>query len=204
MKKSIWVTMTALGTLAAVNLITLIPTANAGTSDALAQAFARPPAWARPWVYWFPLSGNLSSNGITLDLEAMKRVGIGGVLYMEVDQGAPAGPAQFGSPQWRALFKHACEEAHRLGLEVNMNNDAGWCGSGGPWITPDLAMQKLVWTETAVEGPRQFNTTLPQPQSVANYYRDIAVLAFPTPAGNARIENLNGKAVFTPLVHLAC
>jgi len=47
-------------------------------------------------------------------------------------------------------------EAHRLGIEVNMNNDAGWNGSGGPWVTPDKAMQKVVWTETDVEGPKRF------------------------------------------------
>jgi hypothetical protein len=31
-----------------------------------------------------------------------------------------------------------------------MNNDAGWCGSGGPWFMPELSMQKVVWTETRV------------------------------------------------------
>ena len=60
--------------------------------DDLTKGFSSPPDSARPWVYWFPLDGNISSNGITLDLEAMKRVGIGGVLYMETDQGAPSDP----------------------------------------------------------------------------------------------------------------
>ena len=41
----------------------------------------------------------------------MKRVGIGGVLYMEVDQGAPKGPADFAGPLWRDLFQHVCAEA---------------------------------------------------------------------------------------------
>ncbi len=59
------------------------------------RGFTHPPDSARPWVYWFWLSGNITSNGITADLEAMKRVGIGGVLIMEVDQGAPVGPADF-------------------------------------------------------------------------------------------------------------
>ena len=76
-----------------------------------------------------------------------------------------------------------------------MNNDAGWCGSGGPWITPELAMQKVVWTTTNVEGPRRFEGVLPQPEKVANYYADIAVLAFPTPA-EYRIENIQAKAAF--------
>jgi hypothetical protein len=162
------------------------------------KAFAHPPTSARPWVYWFWLNGNISSNGITADLEAMKRVGIGGVLIMEVDQGAPKGPADFGGSLWRALFKHVCAEAHRLGLEVNMNNDAGWCGSGGPWITPELAMQKLVWSQLSVEGPTRLETNAPQPAMAAGFYRDIALLAFPTPKGHARISNLDAKSALVP------
>ena len=167
-------------------------------ADRLERGFANPPLAARPWVYWFWLNGNITSNGITADLEAMRRVGIGGVLIMEVDQGTPKGDAAFGGPYWRELFKHVCAEAHRLGLEVNMNNDAGWCGSGGPWITPDLAMQKIVTTETNVLGPLRFEAALGQPETVAHYYRDIAVFGFPTPAGNARIENVPAKAAFAP------
>ena len=49
-----------------------------------------------------------------------------------------------------------------------MNNDAGWCGSGGPWITPELSMQKIVWTETRVRRPAASSAAiLPQPQAVA-------------------------------------
>ncbi len=164
----------------------------------LENLFVHPPASARPWVYWFWLNGNVTSNGITADLEAMQRVGIGGVLIMEVDQGTPRGPAGFGTPPWRELFKHVCAEAQRLGLEVNMNNDAGWCGSGGPWITPDLAMQKVVWSEAYTEGPGHFEATLPHPSTGTNYYRDIAVFGFPTPAEKARIEDFEGKAAFVP------
>jgi hypothetical protein len=169
----------------------------AATAASLERGFRQPPDSARPWVYWFPLDGNLSSNGITADLEAMARVGIGGVLYMETDQGAPRGPAGFAGPLWRELFKHICAEAHRLGLEVNMNNDAGWCGSGGPWITPELSMQRVVWAETNLTGPGRFDGPLPQPRAAANFYRDIAVFAFPTPASNYVIPHLRGKSAHT-------
>ena len=150
----------------------------------LEQGFRNPPPSARPWVYSFWLNGNITSNGITADLEAMKRAGIGGLLVMDVDQGTPKGPVTFDSPQWRDMFKHLCAEAHRLGLEVNMNNDPGWCGSGGPWVTPELSMQKVVWTETFVQGPLHCAETLQQPEAFQNYYRDIALLAFPTLEGD--------------------
>jgi len=163
--------------------------------DDLARGFALPPDSARPWVYWFWLNSNITREGVTADLEAMKRAGIGGVLIMEVDQGTPKGPVAFMGPEWRELFKHVVAEASRLGLEVNMNDDAGWNGSGGPWIKPEQSMQKVVWSETALEGPQHFDGKLPWPQTVAGFYRDIGVWAFPTP-GSFRIDNIQGKAGF--------
>ncbi len=160
--------------------------------------FTNPPAAARPWVYWFWLSGNVTRAGITADLAAMARVGIGGVLIMEVDQGAPAGPAPFAGQRWRELFAFATSEANRLGLQVNMNNDAGWCGSGGPWITPDQAMQKLTWSETAVTGPGPVTVNLPRPPTVRGYYREVAVLAYPRPVDDRfRLDLLPERTAVT-------
>ena len=124
----------------------------------------------------------------------MARVGIGGVLYMETDQGAPKGPACFADPLWRQLFQHICNEAQRLGLQVNMNNDAGWCGSGGPWITPELSMQRIVWTETNVVGPKRLDAVLPQPKATKDYYRDIALFAYPTPKKDYSLPHVRGKS----------
>ena len=168
----------------------------AAETRALAEAFQEPPASARPWVYWFWLNGNITREGITADLEAMARNGVGGVLIMEVDQGAPVGPVDFMSDTWRDLFHHAVSEADRLGLEINMNNDAGWNGSGGPWITPEQSMQKVVWTDTPVPGARSYDGVLARPEAVADYYEDIAVLAFPAP-GTERTDNLPAKTCLT-------
>ena len=160
--------------------------------------FIKPPASDKPWVYWFWLNGNITPDGMTADLEAMHRVGIGGVIIMEVDQGIPLGPVAFASPKWRELFKHMISEAGRLGIEVDMNNDAGWNGSGGPWVTPEHAMQKVVWSEAIVDGPIHYNEHLLQPKLIGDYYQDIAVLAFPTPAADAknpvRIDHIEGKS----------
>jgi len=180
-----------------VSGLLVIAPASEAANDALAKNFQHPPDSARPWVYWFPLDGNISSNGITADLEAMKRAGIGGVLYMETSQGTPAGPAKFGGPLWRDLFKHICAEANRLGMQVNMNNDAGWCGSGGPWISPELSMQRVVSTETNLTGPQHFDSLLSTPKATANYYRDIALFAFPTPPTKYIIPHIRGKSAET-------
>ena len=148
----------------------------------LQDHFLSPPPKAQPWVYWFVSDGNITKEGITADLEAMHRVGIRGVLYMEVDQNCPPGPARFMSPEWRELIKFAVSEATRLDMTIDMNDCAGWCASAGPWITPELSMQMVVSTETQVRGGVRFTGVLPQPLTKQDYYRDIAVLAFPTPA----------------------
>ena len=162
----------------------VIGTGNIHAAGGLERSFLHPPDSARPWVYWIWMNGNVTSNGITADLEAMQRVGIGGVLMMDVDQGTPPGAVRFGSQQWRDLFKHVCAEAHRLGLQINMNNDPGWCGSGGPWVTPELSMQEVTWSETNIKGPGLLRQLLPEPPSNEGFYRDIAVLAFPTLQGD--------------------
>ncbi len=161
----------------------------------LSEQFANPPASARPWVYWFWNNGNVTKAGITADLEAMQRVGIGGVIIMDVVErfAPPAGTADFMNPEWQDLFRFAVSEAHRLGIKINMTNGPGWTGSSGPWITPELSMQMLVTTNLMVNGPIHFSTVLPQPDTdgkrahdgfsstvkFKDFYRDIAVLAFP-------------------------
>ena len=160
-------------------------TSNTDSIVPIRKAFLNPPESARPWVFWFWMSGNVSREGITADLEAMKRVGIGGVLIMDIDlssmDNTPLGPIKFMSEQWKDFFRFAVQEAKRLGLEVNMTNDAGWTGSGGPWITPEYAMQTVVSSEMPVVGGGEINVVLTQPPTKGDYYRDIAVMAVRNP-----------------------
>jgi hypothetical protein len=160
-------------------LCALSATSTGAAGTDLARNFLSPPDAAWPWVYWIWSDGNMTPEGAVADLQAMRRVGIRGVLIMEVDQGIPQGPVRFLSPRWRELFRVVLREATRLGIQVDMNNDGGWSGSGGPWITPELSMQVVTWSETNVAGPRHLVASLPQPRKLRDYYRDIAVLAFP-------------------------
>ena len=151
--------------------------------DRLEQGFLSPPASARPHTWWHWMNGNVTKEGITADLESMQRVGIGGAQIFNPLEGIPDGPVPYMSPQWLDMFRHAAAEADRLGLELCFHNCAGWSSSGGPWIKPAQAMQTVVISETQAKGPAKFDAVLPQPQTNHGYYRDIAVLAFPTPSG---------------------
>ena len=177
----------------------LCPALFAQTPTELQQGFASPPPSARPQTWWHWMNGNVSKEGITLDLEAMQRVGIGGVEIFNVGEGIPAGPVRFLSDDWRALVKHAVTEADRLGLEVALHNCAGWSSSGGPWVKPEQAMQMVTWSEARVSGPGPLAKPLPQPPTRRGFYRDTAVLVFPTPPAEAETMADRKPAVTTSL-----
>src|SRR5450432_1985347 len=84
-------------------------------SDELDKGFASPPASAKPHTWWHWMNGNVTREGITADLEAMERVGIGGAQIFNAGEGIPPGPAKFLSPEWREIMKFAAQEANRLG-----------------------------------------------------------------------------------------
>jgi len=152
------------------------------TGRALEAGFLNPPESAKVWSWWHWMNGNVSKEGITADLEAMKRVGIGGLYNFHVGHQLPInGTVDFMSPQWWSLSKFAASEASRLGLEFGFQNCPGWSASGGPDVKVEHSMQKLVWSETIVAGPGKYFDTLPRPKidPVYNHYRDVAVVAFP-------------------------
>ncbi|MBT7163013.1 MAG: hypothetical protein HN904_09550, partial [Victivallales bacterium] len=154
-----------------------------GAGEELERGFVEPPASARAHTWWHWMNGNVTKEGITADLEAMARVGVGGAQIFNADCGIPEGPVVFNSPEWLGMVKHAATEARRLGIELCMHNCAGWSSSGGPWNTPEHGMKVVVTSETQVMGPKAFAGKLPQPKTNLGFYRDIAVLAFRTPVG---------------------
>ncbi len=163
-------------------------------ADSLEAGFRAPPNSARPQTWWHWMNGNITKVGIKDDLEAMKGIGLGGATIVNVDCGIPRGPVPFMSPEWRQDFKYAVEEANRLGLKLCVENCAGWSSSGGPWNTPEHAMQRVTTSEVRVVGPKDLSEPLPQPPTKLDFYRDIAVLAFPTlDSGRDRIRNVRAK-----------
>jgi predicted GH43/DUF377 family glycosyl hydrolase len=126
------------------------------------------------------MHASVSRAGITADLEAMKEAGIGGAYLMsikgKVNPPFINPPVEQLTPAWWEIVRFAHQEAGRLGLQLGMHISDGFALAGGPWITPELSMQKVVWTTTEAKG----NDTLAQPLTNENYYKDIAVLAFPS------------------------
>lgn len=147
----------------------------------LKESFQNPPAVARPSTYWMWMNGNISKEGITADLEYMKRASYGAAMMFNVGVGIPRGKIDYASSQWEEATLHAVKEAERLGLELYLQNSPGYSGTGGPWITFENSMQQLEWTEALAQPDEKgwVDVKLPRPYAKLNYYKDIAVLAYP-------------------------
>ena len=122
------------------------------SADKLKDEFRNPPDAARPGVYWYFMDGNMSKEAMTKDLESMKKVGIGNLIFLEVNVGIPRGPVDFLSDQWQDLFTHAVRESERLGIAITLGVGPGWSGSGGPWVEGRESMQHLVSASIQVSG----------------------------------------------------
>src|SRR5882757_1596703 len=90
-----------------------------GPPDALLDGFRRPPAEARPQVWWHWMNGNVDLAGARLDLAWMQRIGIGGVhTFTGGGLGEPHvidPPVDFLSEPWRAAFQATTRVARSSG-----------------------------------------------------------------------------------------
>ncbi len=175
------------------------------------QGFINPPFSARPRTWWHWTRSNITKEGITKDLEWMKRIGIAGFQLSDVAAGGGQtvnNQLVFGSPEWLDAVQFSALEAERLGMEMSIFSSAGWSLAGGPWVKPEEAMKKLVWSEINITGGKNFNGKLLQPPaaigpirnlsspgSAAGFYHDCAVIAFHT--FSAETEGQNNLPVLT-------
>lgn len=185
--------------------------------QSLIKGFLSPPPSSKPGVYWYFMDGNMTKESMTADLESMKKVGIGSLVFLEVNVGIPRGKVDFLSEEWQGMFAHAVSECERLDIAMTLGIGPGWTGSGGPWVKPSESMQHLVSSSTLV-GPGSKNIILPVPKAKApyfgegafteelkkqwqDYYEDVAVLAYPVqkgmePSKLPLISDIDEKALY--------
>lgn len=173
--------------------------------------FAQPSNTARTKLWWFHGETETTREGITADLEAFKKEGVGGVVYYDQQHGKGENALLAFSAAWWDMFRFAAFEAKRLGLTFETHLSNGYV-SGGSWITEELSMQRLDATDTVVNGGQFFKAKLPAPvrKSKSGKVNDVAVIAFPVPEGNwetslklfpkvsSNITQLNANAIVFP------
>ncbi len=183
--------------------------------DSLAQGFSNPPESAKPRVWWHWMNGNITKEGIRLDLEWMHRIGLGGFQNFDASLDTPQVVEKrlaYMTPEWKEAFTYATELADQMGMEEAIASSPGWSETGGPWVPPSQAMKKYVWSETEVDGGKAYTGTLAHPPSNTGpfqnlsdpgdsdaaagaggrwrFYADCAVVAFRRPAADVPVGSL--------------
>jgi hypothetical protein len=145
--------------------------------SALMKGFENPPTSAQPRVWWHWMNGNITKEGIKLDLEWMHRSGIAGFQNFDAALDTPQVVEKrlaYMTPEWKDAFKYATTLADSLGMEEAIAGSPGWSETGGPWVPPSEGMKKYVWSETEVEGGKPFAGKLTHPPSTTGPFQNIA------------------------------
>ena len=166
-------------------------------SDRDMETFRHPDKVYYPQTWFHFIDGNVGREGITADLEAIAEAGISGIQFFHGGNFGGDWPGQSEhiyclTEKWDSLVSFTSSEARRLGLRFTMQNCPGWSMAGGPWITPENSMRNLTWTRVVASpmknGAVSVDLPLPDEASVKEAdYRDLFVLAFPTPEGERNL-----------------
>jgi hypothetical protein len=186
------------------------------SADTLKNGFENPPSSARPRVWWHWMNGNITQEGIKLDLEWMHRVGIAGFQNFDAALQTPQvvdHRLAYMTPEWKDAFRYATTLADQLGMEEAIAGSPGWSESGGPWVPAAQGMKKYVWSSTYVEGGQPFTGRLSHPPAntgafqnmpirdalrtagdekpAPEFYADSVVVAYRQPGGDVSIDSLH-------------
>ncbi|WP_110428572.1 glycosyl hydrolase [Glaciecola sp. KUL10] len=171
--------------------------ASADTLDP--QIFSQPPQNYQPKTWMHAMNGNLNKSGFTGDFKAMSEAGIGGAIFFHIHRRnfpfSSRGPIRFGTDEFFDHLVHAAAEAEKNNIEFGLHNADGWTSSGGPWVTPEMSMKRITWSEQTVSGGQ--NYLPPQPGYYQGFYRDIALIALPENTYNQHNPFSNAKVSFS-------
>lgn len=155
----------------------------------------------KPWTFWYWMYGAVSEQGIKADLQAMKDVGLGGCYLMPIrgvdEKPEYEGKAQQLTPRFWNMVDYAMQQSDSLGLEMGIHICDGFALAGGPWITPEESMQKIVSMQTTITGGTGKRYILMQPGGYEGYYEDIACFAIPSESCSLCVNPASFKPVIT-------
>ncbi|NND15249.1 MAG: hypothetical protein HKN89_02855, partial [Eudoraea sp.] len=166
--------------------------------DQMVQSFQNPTDDNSLWCYWYWIGDDISKEGITKDLEAMKEAGIGATFIGNINPEEKDGKVPMLSEDWWDHMVHAVNEGERIGVDIGSFNCPGWSMSGGPWITSDKAMRHMVYSEATVTGGKKVGLQLLKPKEE---FQDVYVLAFPKSEKEGKyLKKSNSKISVAPSV----
>ena len=162
--------------------LVLAATMQGQNSRDLESGFATPPNSAKPRVWWHWMNGNITKEGIKLDLEWMHRVGIGGFQNFD---------AALGTPQVvdNRLIVHDAGMERRFLYATKLADQLGWkrrlpvrrvgARSGGPWVKPSRGNEEVCMERNDMSTvAKPFSGMLTHPPSNTGAFQNMGVLIF--------------------------
>ena len=98
----------------------------------------------KPWAYWWWMGSSVTKDGITKNLEAYQKAGMGGMHIIPIygEKGDEENFIEYLSPKWMEMLAHTVSEADRLGMGIDMTTGTGW-PFGGPSLTFKNSAKRL-------------------------------------------------------------
>lgn len=127
-------------------------------------------------VWWHWMGYEITRSGIERDLKAMESCEVADATIFAIAthsgfwcakgiENVPDDKVSYWNDEWWKLVRYAVEEGKRRNISMGMQCSPGYTHTGGPWITPENAMKKLVWSDDGSV-----------PKHDARFYRDIATV----------------------------
>ena len=187
-------------------IVCLGPSISCGQSEAddvFLHKFQNPPRQYRPEVWYHFLGGAVTREGIDQDVEALNKAGFSALHFFTIDSCSqirdrmvtPQVPIL--SNEWEENLTALAKGIEKGKTDLVLHSCPGWATAGGPWTNIRSSMRTITWSETIAESGKMLELQLPSPPLDARSfpsaqassrgedadYREIAVLAFPTPKG---------------------
>jgi hypothetical protein len=159
------------------------------SSDELWRGFLTPPDVVRPPMF----AEGKSQEDLRADMNWMMRIGLAAANC----RARPAGMQprhlepefKYMSPAWKEAFQYGASLTAVCDVELLLKAEPGYAGIGGPWVRPEQAMKKLVWSRTVVQGGRPFKVALARPPMTSGPFQDTPHTLLPI----AAIEKATGN-----------
>ena len=144
------------------------------------------------WYGWG--GGNVSKAGIERDIREIAKIGVSGIHMMHCDRpGSEVWtnmcplPIHCMDENWADAMSFLGDECRKRGVALTVQNCPGWSQSGGPWVPIEHAQRDIAAAVSFVKGGGMFDLPpIPEKNADADSdWRDIALVAFPAPAGEA-------------------
>ena len=146
---------------------------------ALKKGFENPPNSARPLVWWHWMNGNITKEGIKLDLEWMHRVGHRRLPELrrrarDAKGGGEAPGVHDAGVEGRVQIRDHARPTNSA-WKMAIAGSPGWSESGGPWVPASHGHEEVRVERDCGRGRQAVHGQAAPPPAVTGPFQNIAL-----------------------------